>query len=67
MKLGMNEAIAQAIDTGNARLAGIIADKLRMHGFTYARVLARVREHRPNVSDAQWEDLMCEADALASQ
>lgn len=61
--LKMDDAIAQAIDTRNARLAGVVADALRFKGgMNYAEVLARVRKVRPGVTDREWELLMFGAD-----
>ena len=58
------EAIAKAIDTRNAGLAGRIADTLRGRGFTYARVLEAFQEVRPQLTAGDFEELMAEADEL---
>jgi len=65
--LKMNDAIAQAVDRQDARLAGAIVDRLRDAGFTYSRVLARVQEVRPQVTQADWDDLMAACDELESE
>lgn len=60
------EAVILAIDKGDARAAGALADTFRRKGRTYAQVLAFVRTVRPNVTAAEWDALLYEADTMDS-
>lgn len=53
-----NELLAKAIDTNNAKLAGQVADKLRLSGCNYADIFRLVQAVRPEVTAADWEALM---------
>lgn len=59
----VNDMIAKAIDTNNAKLAGQIADHLRMNGENYDNILHRVQSVRPNVTADQWEALLYESES----
>lgn len=58
----INDMIAKAIDTNDAKLAGQIADYLRQHGENYDTIVQRVLAVRPNFTAAEWETLLYEAD-----
>jgi hypothetical protein len=58
----VQELLARAIDTKDAKLAGQLCDKLRREGCNYNEILARVQAARPNVTAAEWDALMFEAD-----
>ena len=60
----VKEALGLAIDKRDAATAGRIADHLREHGYTYARVFACAQSARPNLTAGDWEDLMQEAEDL---
>jgi len=52
-------AIRKAIDQDNHVAAGRIADGLRFrHGMDYNSILAVVQKVRPDVTPAQWDELM---------
>ena len=55
-----------AIDQNDARAASRLVDHMRATGHNYNQILAFVRVSRPDVTDAQWEDLMQAADSLES-
>jgi len=57
------EAIKQAVDTGNATMAGRCADILRVRcGMTYEQIFTFAREQVPTLTRAKWEGFMYEAD-----
>ena len=59
----VEEVIEIAIDNHDARAAGRVVDHLRFkHGYTYSQVLDQVKAVRPNVTQAQWDALLAEAD-----
>jgi hypothetical protein len=56
------EAVQKAVGTGNARLAGVVAEQLRFrHGYSYDEVYGFANKHT-GVSAPKWEALMYEAD-----
>ena len=56
------ETIREAIDNRNAAAAACVVHHLRFNrGWNHAQILARVREECHNVTDAQWDALMDEA------
>jgi hypothetical protein len=59
----VNDMIAKAIDTRDAKLAGRIADRLRAEGENYDAILARALAVRPDFTSAEWESLMYDADS----
>jgi hypothetical protein len=59
------DAVKLVERTGDAKMAGAIADSLRRVGYRYADVLAFVQRHS-SITAEQWEQLQYEADALAS-
>lgn len=61
------DPIATAIDKHDARLAGRIVDVLRARGATYNDILELVRLTRPEVTAADWDALLAEADDLESE
>jgi preprotein translocase subunit SecD len=66
-RITLDVAIAQAVDQRDSALAGAIVDRLRGAGFTYAKILEKVRTVRPGVTASDWEDLMYEADEQESK
>ena len=61
--MNVKQAVEQAVDTNDARLAGVVSDCLRFKcGYTYAEQLAFVQTIRPSVTPRQWETLMRAAD-----
>ena len=58
------DAIRIVVETGDARVAGAIADSLRRVGYRYAEVLALVQRHAPSITAERWEQLQQEADDL---
>lgn len=58
----INDMIAKAIDTNDAKLAGRLASYLRSHGENYDAIVQRALAVRPNFTAAEWETLMYEAD-----
>ncbi len=59
----VNNMLAKAIDTNDAKLAGKISDYLRAHGENYDTILQRVLAVRPNFTAAEWETLLYESDS----
>lgn len=65
MRLTIEEAIARAIDTHDAQLAGVVADRFRAQGLTYRHVLERFQRVRPGFSADDFEGLLYDADFSA--
>lgn len=64
----VGEAIATAIDSRDPAAAGKVAMFCREAlGMTYASILALAQRIRPELTMAQWDDLMYEADEAASK
>lgn len=61
-----NDMIARAIDTCNVKLVLQIVDKLRGMGCTYHEILQRVQAVRPDVTQADWDNLICEGEDAES-
>jgi hypothetical protein len=66
MMTPLQDSIAIAVDTQNAKLAGKIADHLRARGMTYAQILAEVQCVRPDVTLGDWDALIYEAESEES-
>jgi len=58
----IKEAIEQAVDRGDPKLASIVTLQLRDRGFTYPQILAKVQEIRPGVTMAVWDGLLYEGE-----
>ena len=59
--------IEQAVDRKDPKAAGLVVDRYRATSeITYAEILARVRQYRPEVTEEFWDGLLCEADELDS-
>lgn len=55
------EAVKAAVQAGDAKMAGSVADQLRSRGFNYQSVYAFAHRNT-GVTPEAWEDLMYAAD-----
>jgi hypothetical protein len=63
----LRELANQAVDASDVRAAARLVDAMRARGFTYACVLAFVQRSRPNVTPAEWDALLYQADEAEVQ
>jgi hypothetical protein len=61
----INEAIVRAVNEGNARMAGSIADQMFFrHGWNYNRIYDLAKK-LTGISGPDWDALMYEADRIS--
>ncbi len=58
----IREAVLEVARTGDAKLAGAVADTLRRRGLTYKDVVKLVQRIAPGITEGEWETLMYSAD-----
>ena len=61
----LRDIIELAVDNGDVKAAGRVADFLRDYGFNYNEILQFVQRTRPNITKAEWDGLLYESEEIS--